>query len=252
MDAIPLRYLLQVDPEEMKRQQHQQQQSQSQPQQQVTTRNDKKKVFMGPAHVIHDPSHFPSISTVINESKFQTGIYIPDQYCQDVEECWHEAIRNAFLQSNKHSKNYHSQLEEFLQTGTSNGRLLQLQIMVLPPSTFFKIHAHPNIEFEVTLQGCLEEFRFLFHVPKEELALSSSSSSSSLRGPNITKNHVFQHETVKAGQCMINEIGSVHQSYTGQQQSCTILVLWSGCHANTRPEQVDQDVDPQLKPTAGW
>jgi hypothetical protein len=252
MDAIPLDYLCQVDPEEMMKQQQQRQQHQ---QQEGIHKN--KRVYMGPPHVINDPNFFPSVSAIINESKFQTGIYIPDQYCQDVDERWHLALRATFLI--KDHATYQSQLDEFLLTGQSNGRFLQLQVMILPPSTYFKIHAHPNIEFEFTLKGCLEEFRFLFHVPKEELAAPSSSSSSSvsssvslLRGPNITKDNVFEHYKVETGQCMMNETGSVHQSFTGHEQSCAILVLWSGCHANTLPEQVDDDVDSRLQPLAGW
>jgi hypothetical protein len=243
MDAIPLSYLCPVDPKLMK--QHQQEQHQQEQEGNVTNTT----VYMGPAHVIEDPNHFPSVSAVINESKFQTGIYVPDSFCQDLEERWHNAMRKAF--DVKEDSAFRPQLDEFLRTGKSNGRPLQLQVMVLPPATYFKIHAHPNIEFELTLKGCLEEFRFLFRVPKEEL-LAQSSSSSSLRGPNITRDHVFQHLKVEAGQCMINETGSVHQSFTGLQQPCALLVLWSGCHANTRPEQVDQDIDRRLKPTAGW
>jgi hypothetical protein len=32
------------------------------------------------------------------------------------------------------------------------------------------------------------------------------------------------------------QIGSVHQSYTGDE-GALILVLWSGCHANITPEK---------------
>jgi hypothetical protein len=103
--------------------------------------------------------------------------------------------------------NFKAELEEFLKSGLSNGRKLRLQVMVLPPGMYFKIHAHPNIEFELTLAGCLEEFRFLFRVPSDELACKNP------RGPNITENHVFEHRGVPAGKCMINETGSVVSKY---------------------------------------
>jgi hypothetical protein len=47
---------------------------------------------------------------------------------------------------------FQKELDEYLETGLSNGRKLRLQVMVLPPGMYFKIHAHPNIEFEVTLR----------------------------------------------------------------------------------------------------
>jgi hypothetical protein len=235
--AVPLSYICHIDPEDMEQS------------------DDLPKMYMGPAHVIDDVHNFPSISQVINESKLQTGVYVPDKYCQDFDEKWHQSLRHMFGRDPK----FQEQLQEFLSNnGLSNGRPLQLQVMSLPPTTYFKIHAHPNIEFELTLKGCLEEFRFLFHVPKEDLAGNNNNNNSggksppALRGPNITKEHVFQHVRVEAGKCMINEVGSVHQSFTGHHGPCVLIVLWSGCHANVRPDQVEQGVDRKLKPEAGW
>ncbi|KAG7344607.1 hypothetical protein IV203_022615 [Nitzschia inconspicua] len=238
MEAIPISYLCHyIDPDEVKID--------------VDNRNNepgssssrnKSKLYKGPAHIVEDPNNFPSISEIVNESKHHTNIYIPDKYCQEFDRRWHSSVQTLFGRDPNHLADW----TEFLETGQSNGHQLQLQVMVLPPGMFFKIHAHPNIEFELTLKGCLEEFRFMFRVPREEL------QGESLKGPNITKKHFFQHFKVESGKCMINEVGSVHQSYTGNKEECALIVLWSGCHANTRPEQVANDVDRKLQPEAGW
>ncbi|KAG7370492.1 hypothetical protein IV203_019062 [Nitzschia inconspicua] len=243
MEAVPIIYLRHVifDPDEVIKIDGVSGNNESSGSIDSSSRN-KSKLYKGPAHIIEDPSHFPSISDIVNESKHHTGIYIPDQYCQDFDRRWHSSAQALFGKDPNHLAEW----TEFLETGQSNGRRLQLQVMVLPPGMFFKIHAHPNIEFELTLKGCLEEFRFIFRVPREELQEESP------KGPNITKEQLFQHFKVEAGKCMINEVGSVHQSYTGNEEECALIVLWSGCHANTRPEQVADDVDPNLQPKAGW
>lgn len=223
------------------------------------------KLYKGPAYIVDDPqNNFPSISRVINESQEHTRTYVPDQYCDDFDRKWHAALQTLFA---KHKDCMIDELQEFFDTGRSNGRKLQLQVMVLPPGMYFKIHAHPNIEFELTLRGCLEEFRFLFRVPKDKLGVvrgnGNADADDAPRGPDITKqNSTFQHHKVQAGECMINETGSVHQSFTSNDEPCALIVLWSGCHANTRPEQVEDGViddttatpnnGGQLRPHAGW
>jgi hypothetical protein len=220
------------------------------------------QLYTGPAHRIVDTQSIPSPSKVINESMYKTGVYIPPDLCQQFDNEWMSSMTKCFEIANKTS-----QLQEFLTTGKSAGRSLQLQVMVLPPGTYFKIHAHPNIEFELTIKGSLEESRFQFCVPIEELMPSPTSTededsveneeqqqeqkSPPLRGPTIKSTDGFVHNVVGPGQCMINEIGSVHQSYTGTESSCAILVMWSGCHANTHPSHV-HSTDCRLKPSAGW
>mmetsp|Transcript_38153 Transcript_38153/g.92795 ORF Transcript_38153/g.92795 Transcript_38153/m.92795 type:complete len:249 (-) Transcript_38153:69-815(-) len=221
------------------------------------------RLYIGAVHRILDVSKFPSPSTVINESMYKTGVYIPDDMCQRFDDEWKSSMTRCFEASNNTT-----QLDEFLTTGKSKGRILQLQVMVLPPGTYFKIHAHPNIEFELTLTGTLEESRFQFCMPIESSMTTAASGSSNgngngngsnnkdstdceIVGPTIQSTDTFRHNKVGPGQCMMNEVGSVHQSFTGTESPCAILVMWSGCHANTRPENV-HCTDCRLKPTAGW
>ena len=218
-------------------------------------------LYVGPAHRVLDVSKLPSPSTVINESMYKTGVHIPDGMCQRFDDEWKSSMTKCFQASNNTAE-----LDEFWTTGKSKGRILQLQVMVLPPGTYFKIHAHPNIEFELTMTGTLEESRFQFCMPIESLMTTATSESSSgnggsdnnkestdceIVGPTIQSTDTFVHNKVGPGQCMMNEVGSVHQSFTGTESPCAILVLWSGCHANTRPENV-HCTDCRLKPTAGW
>jgi hypothetical protein len=198
-------------------------------------------LYIGPRHVVDDTNNFPSPSAVINESKLKTGVYVPDEHASAFDREWRESLDKGFSVNPEIKR----ELDSFLQTGLSNGRKLRLQVMVLPPGMCFKIHAHPNIEFELTLSGRLEEFRSLFRVPADEFR------GDQLVGPSISSHDVFEHRKVDPGQCMINEIGSIHQSFTGKDEPCSILVLWSGCHANTPPENVNSN-DDRLQPTAGW
>lgn len=221
METKALQYVATVDPREMD--------------------GGDDSLYMGPRHVVHDTNNFPSASAVVNESKLKTGIYVPDEHASAFDREWRESLERSFSVNSK----FKGELDAFLQTGLSNGRELRLQVMVLPPGMYFKIHVHPNIEFELTLTGRLEEFRSLFRAPADELRGDQPI------GPSILPHDVFEHRKVDPGQCMINEIGSIHQSFTGNDEPCSILVMWSGCHAYIPPENVNNN-DDRLKPTAGW
>jgi hypothetical protein len=221
MDTKALKYVAAVDPQDLD--------------------GGDLRLYMGPSHVVDDPANFPSVSAVVNESKHKTGIYVSDEHASAFDKEWRESLERSFSVNPELKE----ELDTFMKTGFSNGRKLRLQIMVLPPGMYFKIHAHPNIEFELTLSGRLEEFRFLFRAPAGDL------TGDQPRGPSISSHDVFEHRKVDPGQCMINEIGSVHQSFTGKKEPCSILVMWSGCHANTLPVNVITN-DKRIQPKAGW
>ena len=200
-------------------------------------------LFLGPVHEIDDPKAFPSVSSVINESSDYTGVRISPGCETAFDAAWLDTMKLSFEKSVVFKK----ELDEYLETGLSNGRKLRLQVMVLPPGMYFKIHAHPNIEFEVTLKGTLHEFRWSFYVPSEQLTGENPT------GPEIAATQLFEELHVKEGGCMMNSTGSVHQSFTAKDLGCTMVVLWSGCHANVHPSSV-KSIDPRLRPTgsAGW
>ena len=50
-------------------------------------------------------------------------------------------------------------LTEYLTTSLSNGRKLKWVLMFIPPNLTFSLHAHPNVELIVILEGSMHEYR---------------------------------------------------------------------------------------------
>jgi hypothetical protein len=44
--------------------------------------------------------------------------------------------------------------------GTSNGRDMKWELMIIPPNKAFKLHAHPNIEVIYVVTGAIHEYRY--------------------------------------------------------------------------------------------
>jgi hypothetical protein len=246
--------------------------------------NATSDIYTGPFHKIERlqeddssssggafPYYYTSPSDVINESRQHTGVSVAHDQKTAFDTAWREQMRRLFQAAGPEA---HQELLDYECTGTSNGYSLGLQVMVLSPGKCFKIHAHPNIEFEYTMLGTLREFRFLFKANANDLAASSSSSvdggsddatddaadgkqqhqqqqQQPLCGPEIAATSMFEERSCPQNHCMINETGSVHQSFTSSQEACAILVLWSQCHANTHPSCV-YNTDARLRPSAGW
>jgi hypothetical protein len=42
----------------------------------------------------------------------------------------------------------------------------------------------------------------------------------------------------RQGKCCANQIGSVHQSYSAKDSGAIVYVLWSGCHANVKFDNI--------------
>mmetsp|Transcript_20572 Transcript_20572/g.44538 ORF Transcript_20572/g.44538 Transcript_20572/m.44538 type:complete len:254 (-) Transcript_20572:473-1234(-) len=201
-------------------------------------------IYVGPSHWIEYPDTFPSVAAVINESSHETGCSVAPEAMASLDAAWHEQAETQFAKAGALDE-----WQAYLQSGAiSNGRKLKLQIMVLPKHLYFKIHAHPNIEFEFTLYGALHEFRW---TTLRATIDPADNAKQPLTGPEIAAHSVFEHRHVAKGETMVNQIGSVHQSFTAADEGCAILVLWSGCHANTPPSMV-HNVSPELRPTAGW
>jgi hypothetical protein len=136
------------------------------------------------------------------------------------------------------------ELQELRTTGKSNNRSLKWDIMSLAPNCAFRLHAHPNVELVYVIAGAINEFRYRGSPPKDY-----SLSAEDNEGPDFSQDAGAPFEslttsaatsgatsgadsgtTASAG-FLINEKGSVHLSYTGNQ-GCHLLILWSGCHAN--------------------
>ena len=168
---------------------------------------------------------------------------------------WRAALRERF-----EAQGVVDELDAWLDTGLSNGRPLKLEVMALKPNVWFsverisvgempreipyaqawfRVHAHPNIEFEQTLVGSLHEVRC-----GDPPTLPDGDE-----GPDLRRALDWEAGTVPAGEFVVNAVGSVHQSFT-EGDGALIVVLWSGCHANVRPERCPPS--NLLRPGAGW
>ena len=212
------------------------------------------------------------VAALVNAAPFEeTRFRIPPAQCKRFNLRWRTALRAHFARAGAATE---AELDDWLRTGLSNGRPLKLQVMALKPNSWFRVHAHPNIEFEQTLAGSLHEVRLKGDpptktFPEEEgggdetaagkegkgakAALKAaegggggggggSSFMTAVKGPDLAamqrsrKGGAFEWEagSVPAGKYIANGVGSVHQSFT-EEDGALIVVLYSGCHANIRP-----------------
>ena len=100
-------------------------------------------------------------AAIINSSTDETGYSIPPEEAEGFNTRWRKSLYDAFPEAT----GARQELEEWLATGLSNGRQLQLQGMALKPGKWFRVHQHPNIEFEMTLAGALHEVRLTRALP---------------------------------------------------------------------------------------
>ncbi|GAX20333.1 hypothetical protein FisN_9Hh042 [Fistulifera solaris] len=128
------------------------------------------------------------------------------------------------------------ELIELLTTGKSNQRQLQWTLMDCAPGCQFRLHAHPNIELVYCLEGALHEIR-MEGLPFTTSFDSDGSGEGVLIGPSVTQlQRPWTFGTLQQGTWLVNEVGSIHKSFTASNCGCKLLVLWGGSHANI-PEE---------------
>jgi hypothetical protein len=132
-------------------------------------------------------------------------------------------------------------LVEFLRTGQSNGRVMQWTVLECPRGLQFPVHSHPNFELVYNLRGDLHEVR----MEGEPVPVDSSSDKNGdvvvAKGPNLTHlRRAWRFGTVREGEWLVNEVGSVHKTFTSSRQDtggCLLLVVWGGSNANVDPNE---------------
>ena len=169
------------------------------------------------------------INSVAHETRFAIGS------AAEFNARWRAALRERF-----EAQGVVDELDAWLDTGLSNWRPLRLSVMALQPNFCFPVHAHPNIEFQQTLAGAFHEVRLCGDPPP----LPGGDE-----GPDLRRRVEWEAGAVPAGDFVVNAVGSVHQSFT-KNEGALIVVLWSGCHANVRPERCPSH--DLLRPGAGW
>jgi hypothetical protein len=124
-------------------------------------------------------------------------------------------------------------LLDLVHTKKSNGNKLKWTIMDCLPGTKFQLHAHPNIELVYCLQGELHEVR-MAGAPLTMIFDSKTKEDGSQVqvGPNLKDcKRSWYFDVLKEGHWSVNEVGSIHQSFTSSKQGCVLVALWSA-HAD--------------------
>jgi len=189
-------------------------------------------------------------SGYVNKFAYHTHAKIPNDKMVAFNQSWRRMASTMFQQSEGTSE-----WEEWLETGLSHGRPLRLQLMCLPPNTWFRVHSHPTLEVMHCIGGSLSEVRLMNYLAE----VSDSEMNAPPQGPDLKTLHNKQMElghtfewkqqTMPKGSYLVNRIGSVHQSFTGAD-GATLFLLWGGVHANCEPSSCSGLCD-MLHPTAG-
>jgi quercetin dioxygenase-like cupin family protein len=116
--------------------------------------------------------------------------------------------------------------KHFLETGQSNGREMAWIVISIPPNRSFPLHAHPSVEVIYVAKGVMHEARLNGTPPTRDFGPA-------LEGPDLSDRprNAFSHHAFSAGDMLVNEVGSIHQSYT-KDEGCVLLCLWSSAHAD--------------------
>lgn len=117
--------------------------------------------------------------------------------------------------------------------GLCGGRRLRWALMELPPHRTFKLHVHPVLEVVHIIRGQLWERRM--QGPPLELGADEGRAVKDMTPVDLSgearefKDGVFPEDAIN-----VNEMGSVHQSWT-EGEGCLLLCIWAG-HLNIDTE----------------
>eukprot|EP00980_Cylindrotheca_fusiformis_P011156 scaffold2557_cov121-Cylindrotheca_fusiformis.AAC.39 len=154
-------------------------------------------------------------------------------------------------------------LPEVLRAGRSNSHPLRLQLIAIPPHCNTKLHAHAAVEVAVPLLGvyCQRRTEVLLardqfwrspehaigtplsnfsEIPlPEETTMIREDLSRRAFFPNGGRNGRFSSECLGEGHCLVNKVGSVHQSYTSDSP-CLLWVFGPNVQAHFLPGNFSQ------------
>jgi hypothetical protein len=144
---------------------------------------------------------------------------------------WATAVGHLF-DAKPHGR---AEWEEFLNGGLSNGRAMRWDLMTIAPKQSFPLHAHANIEAIYVAKGTLLELRLCGPIPPTHFV--DDASGHPLPPDLSDRSATFERLTFPVGSFLVNDVGSVHQSYT-EEEGAVLLLLWGGCHANITPSHM--------------
>jgi hypothetical protein len=154
-------------------------------------------------------------------------------------------------------------LPDVLEEGRSNTHPLRLQLIAFPPHCDLKVHVHAAVEVAVPMFGVYCQRRTSAFFPRdqlwrrpehaigtplssfsetptpEELTMIREDLSQRAYFPNVGSYGKFVSECSNEGQCVVNKVGSVHQTYTSDSP-CLLWVLGPNVQAHFLPGNFDQ------------
>lgn len=129
-------------------------------------------------------------------------------------------------------------LDEWLYTGKSNGIEPRFVALQIPPHTTFFVHAHPGIELVYLLEGSMHEVRLVDPVYIDRECVLPKAPYSLVDPKYRFERNVYQGGK---GQWLVNQVGSVHQSFT-KEEGCSMLAVWPGKYVIFDDDQLPEGV----------
>lgn len=181
---------------------------------------------------LYNKSHY-------GEVEGRKQLVFSDSAANEIQRLWREATTGSDAKSDD--------LRDFLQTGRSNNRQLKWSTMDCPAGAQFKLHAHPNLELVYCVRGELHEVRMKGEpLTKDfEKVPTENGDDTKVKGPDLSSlKRPWYFDTMFAGEWLVNEVGSIHKSFTASKgDGCLLIVLWGGSHADVTAEHEPQEVD---------
>eukprot|EP00934_Nitzschia_sp_Nitz4_P004427 Nitzschia sp. Nitz4//scaffold135_size62275//6003//6848//NITZ4_006344-RA/size62275-processed-gene-0.17-mRNA-1//1//CDS//3329535545//4417//frame0 len=156
---------------------------------------------------------------------------------EKVTELWNKLVESPTT-SNGSSDAAQQDLEQLVQSGgKSNNRVLQWAVMDCAAGCQFRLHAHPNIELVYCVKGELHEIRMDGEPFVKDFA-KHPEDETQVVGPSLTTcKRPWKFQTIRKGDWLVNEVGSIHKSFTATNgDGCVLFCLWGGSHANILEE----------------
>jgi len=119
--------------------------------------------------------------------------------------------------------------EELFTTGKSNSRTLQWRMLQIPAGMVLPPHTHVALEFYTMLSGTLREVRMLGPPLSRDFPLDQEPEPPDMSKMRWVEGAApFAFNRLRPGDTNVNELGSIHQTFTTTSDSAVLLVLGCG------------------------
>ena len=165
---------------------------------------------------------------------------------------WWTTVQNTMKDPQRTAPHFQKELNEFIETGRSNGRPMQYARMRIDAGKSFTLHAHPNMEIDFVMEGTMYERRLKAEYWNETKNFGQEYSTDLSSLPP----EAFETRKFTKGQVLLNETGSIHRSYTVAEEGVDLFVLWGGGLCNVpdkfTPESERVEKSPPVGNCSTW